>query len=172
MSNYIVLCQVASSYCQKRSSGHSKIILLCLTESTSTAMTIDCPTELHCQDNHIVWPSVLCQDNIFVLPKEMTSVKTILDCLAEWFLPRQRIVLPKFLMVDKTIWLSYCRINGFVRHLNCLSLLMYCLALARLSFLLVFVLSLHCLTSTKLCLYIWLSFFISKCSSLCKSKHL
>ena len=79
---------------------HSKTILLCLTESTSTAMTIDCPTELHCQDNHIVWPSVLCQDNIFVLPKEMTSAKTIrlsdrlnacktiLNCLAECILPR------------------------------------------------------------------------------------
>ena len=118
--NLELSCQMASSYCQKSSSGHSKTILLCLTESTSTAMTIDCPTELHCQDNHIVWPSVLCQDNIFVLPKEMTSAKTILDCLAEWFLPRQRIVLPKFLMVDKTIWLSWQMSSSSVRQRYCL----------------------------------------------------
>ena len=114
---------------------HSKTILLCLTESTSTAMTIDCLTET-------------------------------------WSPTRQLIVLPKFSMVDKTILLSYCHMEGLVRHLNCLPLLIVCLAHARLSFLLVFVLSFLCLTSTKLCLYIWLSFFISKCSSLCNSKHL
>ena len=122
---------------------------------------IFCLTERSLQDKDIVWPCVLCQDNNFVLPKEMSSAKTIelsdrsgmdacktiLDCLAEWLLPRQSlivwpngscqdnvIVLPKSYIVLPFLWIVLQPLKWLCKTFK-LSFL------ARLSFLLVFVLS-------------------------------
>ena len=93
------------------------------------------------QSSVIVWPSALCQDNIFVLPKEMTSAKTIrlsdrldacktiLNCLAECILPRQsKIVWPNGF--SKTIAIVLPKVNCLASFLI---VFLLCLVLARQS---------------------------------------
>ena len=115
--------------------------VLLIIKRISKTISLDCPTECYVacktivtncltgflkqlprQSSVIVWPSVLCQDNIFVLPKEMTSAKTIrlsdrldacktiLICLAECILPRQsKIVWPNGF--SKTIAIVLPKVN-------------------------------------------------------------
>ena len=129
--------------------------------SKTNCFVLPFANELHCQDNSLSYRKLMdvCKTKQIVLtekfmwlPRQFQSQDN-LNCPAEWMLC---LTLPE--LSCPLYKLSFWLVLGLLGNLTLSSL--------------VFVLSFLCLTSTKLCLYIWLSFFIWKCSSLCNSKHL